>query len=575
MPKTKKERIQLAVNILIATVVPAMLFYLMEFYEHNPFVEVRAEAQFFNVLIFELIGWGLFFICKKAMISLRILSICAMLFGLINHYVMKFRSTPFVPWDIFSIKTAKSVAGNYDFTPDVRTVIVTVLFLAIIAGLQFFHFQIELKIYYRLIPFAACFLLTILFAKLLQDDEFQTKHYLYPFLFTPAYMTKVNGMTVTFMMNLEYVHVEKPAGYHADEAQEILEEYDDDDSTVTEEYPNIIVIMNEAFSDVGILSDFQTNEDYMPFMHSVMAGEVENTIHGYLNVSVCGGNTANTEFEFLTGNTMRFLPTGSIPYQQYVKNEMPSLARFLKTLGYETYGMHPYYASGWDRDTVYPLLGLDHTVFYEDWFYRSYLRSYISDACDFDMIRQVYEKNSDSPLFLFNVTMQNHGSYSDAYENFHPNVTVSGSSQFELSQYLSLIQVTDRELADLIEYFKEQKEKTVVVFFGDHQPNDYTVRPIWSASGDEEIRYQVPYMIWANYDIPEKECDTSANYLAAQMLENLGMPRSKYQNFLLELAKQYPIISSVRMEQTDDAQQEMLDTYQKLQYYSMFDYKAD
>lgn len=60
-----------------------------------------------------------------------------------------------------------------------------------------------------------------------------------------------------------------------------------------------------------------------------------------LNVSVCGGNTADTEYEFLTGNTMAFLPQGSIPYQQYVNGERPSLASYLQSLGYETVATHP------------------------------------------------------------------------------------------------------------------------------------------------------------------------------------------------------------------------------------------
>ena len=104
--------------------------------------------------------------------------------------------------------------------------------------------------------------------------------------------------------------------------------------------PNIIVIMNEAFSDPSVLGDFTTNEDYMPFVHSLLDG-ADNTISGHLNVSVKGGNTANTEFEYLTGASMAFLPYGSIPYQQYVKKETPSMASYLSSLGYYTIAMHP------------------------------------------------------------------------------------------------------------------------------------------------------------------------------------------------------------------------------------------
>ena len=107
--------------------------------------------------------------------------------------------------------------------------------------------------------------------------------------------------------------------------------------------PNIIVVMNESFSDLSVLGDFKTNEDYLPFLHSLQQG-AENTVTGMLNVSVCGGNTADTEYEFLTGNTMAFLPQGSIPYQQYITKELPALPAYLASLGYETVATHPYYA---------------------------------------------------------------------------------------------------------------------------------------------------------------------------------------------------------------------------------------
>lgn len=560
-------------------VVPALLFYLMEFYEYNPFVEVRTEAAIFNVLILELLGWGLFFVCKNARISLTILSVITMLFGITNHYIMRFRSTPFVPWDLLSIKTAKSVANNYDFTPDNRMVVVTMIFLGGIIGLQFYRFKSQLKVYFRLGAAVVVFAMLCLFVGRLQDEQFQTKHHLYPFLFTPTYMTKVNGMVATFAMDLKYIAVEKPSGYSKKEAEETLSKYKETkgaNAVIDEaDYPNIIVIMDEAFSDLSVLSKFTTNEDYLPFTRDVLAGNVENTVSGYLNVSVCGGNTANTEFEFLTGNTMAFLPMGSIPYQQYIKSERQSLASHLKGLGYETYGMHPYGASGWNRDKIYPLLGLDNNLFINDFPNRRYIRNYVSDKSDFEQIETIYENKGDKPLFIFNVTMQNHGSYSEKHDNFTPDVAVeSVKSSFSLNQYLSLVKRTDEQIERLLEYFTNQDEKTVIVFFGDHQPNDYTVSPINRAE-EEYKRYQVPYFIWANYDIEEKtKADTSANYLAANLLSLLNMPTNEYQNYLLELEKKFPIISTARQEWSADASKEQLKEYQRLQYYNLFDWEG-
>ena len=566
-------------KIIVFSLVPIILFYLMESYEHNAYEEVRDKAQVLNIILFELLAWLLFFITGKGKWALRILTGLAMAYGLINHYVMAFRSTPFVPWDIFSIQTAASVAGNYDFTPTKEVVMVTLTFIAIIVLLRFLDFEFKHGIFLRIIPVICVGIVLSLFVNLLQDEDFQSKAYLYPFLFTPAHMTKVNGMAVTFAMDLAYVIVEKPEGYSAKEAEEILASYetkpDGDASDTGETLPNVIVIMNEAFSDLSVIGDFTTNEDYMPYLHSLQEGN-ENTITGNLKVSVIGGNTANSEFEFLTGHTMDFLPVGSIAYQQYIKGEHASLASQLKELGYNTYGMHPYGASGWNRDKVYPWLGFDTSYFLPDFTGRTYIRNYVSDKTAHEKIIDVYEnKEEDKPLFVFEVTMQNHGGYTDDYKNFTPDIHVQERNDVVLDRYLSLIKKSDEELQNLIQYFEEQQEDTIIVFFGDHQPNDYVANKVYKISGkttiteeDAEKRYIVPYVIWANFDIEEgTNKDTDISYLAANVLKEAGISTNGYQNFLLELEK----VLSEDSTATEEEKEEYRLKYQKLQYYYMFE----
>ena len=636
MIKKIYKKYEILFNVIFFSIFPLAAFYLMEFYEHNPFEEVRFMAGFFNIILFELIAWILYFVTGRAKWALRVVFIVAMVFGLINHYVMLFRSTPFVPWDIFSIGTATSVASNYDFTPTAGVVVVTVIFIALIVLMHFVDFRIKWKFRFRLIPTVLGILALCLFVNALQDEDFQTDNYLYPFLFTPAYMTKVNGMAVTFAMDLKFVAVDKPDGYSRQKAKELLDSYtgadknsdeaaaSDNSTTIDEEadidsannntaitdksnYPNIIVVMDEAFSDLSVLGDFDTNTDYMPFVHSLEKGN-ENTITGYLNTSVCGGNTADTEFEFLTGNTMAFLPVGSIPYQQYIKSKTPSLASYLKSIGYATYAQHPYYGSGWNRDTVYPLLGFDNLSFMQDYSNQRFVRKYISDETSFDKIIETYENKPDGqPAFIFNVTMQNHGGYTDTYYGFDNTVTADKLNNSALDQYLSLIKMTDEDLKSLIDYFSNVDEKTIVVFFGDHQPNDTVASSVLAANGmdynnlsNEELklRYQVPYVIWANYDIDEATGeDTSVNYLAAIVLKAAGVPTNDYQSFLLKLKEEYPIISAVRTDKTagktanktsdkvsnksdkatgskkKQADSDMLNEYKILQYYRLFDWE--
>lgn len=585
-----KEQKNKIIQLLCLISVPAAAFYLMECYTHNPLSEVRTGAQLFNVILFELIAWILYFLVGRVRTALRIELVIAMVFGLSNAYVVRFRTNPIVPWDLFSWKTAASVASNYDFKPDTRMVVVTLLFLAGIALLQFVKKESgTIKIWKRLILAAAfCVVLTGFVGKL-QDESFQTSHRLYPFLFTPAYMTTVNGIAVTFAMDLAYVTVEKPSGYQASKEQAVLEQYGEQETESTEELPNIVVVMNESFSDLAVLGDFTVNEDYMPYLHRLQQGNA-NTVTGYLNVSVCGGNTANTEFEFLTGNTMAFLPQGSIPYQQYITGEIDSLPSYLASLGYQTVATHPYNASGWQRDTVYPLLGFSESIFRDQYWGASQVRKYVSDDSCVDKIIQLYEgKEEGKPLFVFNVTMQNHGGYTDLYDNFTPEIQVEGVNSTAVSQYLSLIRLSDASLEKLIQYFSGVDEKTIVVFFGDHQPNDTVAAPILAKNGisvknmDAEqlkLRYQVPYVIWANYDIGEETGkDTSANYLAADVLRYAGVAPDAYLDYLSGLKEQYPIISAMRVvtadgEDTDaTAQKEGLSDYQKLQYYQLFDHK--
>lgn len=621
---SKKIQINKVFDILMLFLIPIAAFLLMEFYGHNPFEEVRTKAMWFNIFLFELIAWILFFVTGKARTALRLELLTAMIYGLANTYVVKFRTNPIVPWDLFSIRTAASVAGNYDLVPDKRMVLVTVLFLLLIAAVQFVKLRMPAfllkkesfnwkengkRFLYRLIPAAFVSLILVRFVGNLQDEDFQSRNYLYPFLFTPVYMTDVNGMAVTFAMNLAYMSIDEPDGYSKTEVEALLAEYEQENinygqvntedgvsdgmggtmPVVSEQLPNIIVVMNEAFSDMASVAEFQTSEDYMPFLHSLQQG-AENTVTGNVQVSVCGGNTANSEFEFLTGNTMAFLPQGSIPYQQYLNNEIPSIPAHLKEMGYYTVATHPYNSTGWERNTIYPLLGFDRSIFISEYDRSNKLRNYITDAACVDKIIEVYEeKEEGTPLFLFNVTMQNHGGYTEKFDDFTPDISVEGLENLSVEQYLSLLKVSDAELERLVTYFSQVEEETMIVFFGDHQPNDAVAGPLLKLNGksvnnltNEELltRYEIPYMIWANFDIKEEiNADTSMNYLGTKVLKTAGIETFAYQNFLSELEETYPIISAMQVQKADGSvtnqqeEEQGLRLYQSIQYYYLFDNK--
>lgn len=574
---------------------PILTFYLFDAYTHNPLTAMNFKTQLLNIVFYELMGFLLFGLLKYVRLALMLQSGFFMLIGLANYYVMNFRSAPIMPWDIFSIGTAASVAGNYSYALKKEAVAILLAFGALLLVESRFSMRAPRRKTKRGLLILLPLFCLWGYTGLVQNESFVRHFGLYDKLFTPAVMNKRDGNVVAFLMEMEYLDVEKPEGYSPREAGAYYRSYESEELQAALgnpkdlNRPNIIVIMDEAFSDLSVLGELKMSQDEMPFIHSLCRGG-ENISSGYLNVSVLGGNTANTEFEFLTGNTMQFLPQGSVAYQQYVKESLPALPSYLQSLGYETVAMHPYYADGWERDRVYPLLGFERFLALEDFRGAEKIRRYVSDRACFDKIIDLYEeKEAGKPLFVFNVTMQNHGGYDEEFDNFQNTVSAEGITAKSLPAYLSLLKETDEALQELIEYFSGAEEDTLIVFFGDHQPSAYVSNPILRANGvnpdgltEEEnlLRYKVPYVIWSNFDTEEgRGQETSANYLAIDVLKAAGLPLPPYQAALQEIRKEYPVVSAMQIRDkqdrliTEEEGESGLRAYRSLAYYLLFDYE--
>ncbi len=569
--------------LILLAVAPALTFYLLEWYTHNPFETMGRTAQLLNLFFFEAIALLLFVVIGRLHLALMLETFFFAGYGLLNYFVLEFRSVPIQPWDLFSIRTAWNVAGNYSYRLDRQAALVLLGFLVLLAVEFTARFRLNRNSLKWRIPAALILTASLgMFLAMFHSDEVvQKKLRLYDKLFTPTTISYKNGTALAFVMGLRYIAVDKPAGYDPAEAAETLSAWNQVSTSASsgetilpderipsdslehgsDSRPNIIVIMNEAFSDPAVLGDFAVSEDYMPFVRSMMNG-ADNTISGWVNVSVLGGNTANTEFEYLTGHTMAFLPQGSVPYQQYISEPIPSMVSNLSALGYQTAAMHPYPASGWDRDEVYPWLGFEKSYFQPDFADAEYLRKYVSDRSDYAKVIECYEqKEAGQPLFLFNVTMQNHSSYTESFENFQPDVLAEGENTKALNMYLSLLKQSDLALQELIAYFETQEEDTLIVFFGDHQPNNSVIEPVLRAGGkrsstltpeEEADRYRVPFLIWANYELTEEtDVETSINYLGVKTLEAAGLPLSGYEKFLSSLSAEIPVITARYMKLAD------------------------
>ena len=206
-----------------------------------------------------------------------------------------------------------------------------------------------------------------------------------------------------------------------EKVEEITSKYTSDTVDPNKKRPNVIAVINEAFSDPQILGDIETNEDYMPFIHDLMKNG--NCVSGTTYASIVGGQTANTEYEFLTGNSMAFLPKGTVAFQLYLRHAMPSLVTELKSEGYTgNSATHLQKARNYNRDKAYPLLGFDKFYDYTNMgvpFVK--MRNNATDQCTYDNITHDYEqqrKSTDAPYFGYTMTIQNHSSYDVPFDNF-------------------------------------------------------------------------------------------------------------------------------------------------------------
>lgn len=582
-------RLHKVLQILLAVLLPYINLVLLEWCTHNPWETMSLGAFALNMPFFYLLLLLIFFLSGSLRAALVIESAFSLFVGLANYFVILFRSTPILPWDLYSLGVASSVASNYTYSIDWQVGYVLLAFIVV--------FVLESRITLRwrkpkirlacLIPWAAavCGYLSILWIPNLQDyfDIDNT-------LFTPGYMYRTNGFMTAFLMDTRYLHVSAPNGYSDTQAEQLLADADDGSDQPMDHKPNIIVIMDEAFSDPGILGEFETSMDCMPFVHALQQGAA-NTVTGYMYASVLGGNTANTEFEFLTGNSMAFLPAGSIPYQQYIFDQMPGITSYLKDAGYQTIAMHPYNSTGWNRNKIYDYFSFDQMYFVSSFQGGERLRKYISDACLFDRITTLYEeKPVGTPLFSFSVTMQNHSGYSNDYNgNLNVDVTADEINSSYLNNYLSLMKYTDEALEDLISYFAGVEEDTILLFFGDHQPNDFYVKGIYKRNGidydsisfeEHTKRYAVPFVLWANFDIEEETgVEISANYLSNLLFEKANLPMYDYQKLLAKLRRTMPVITANFYKDTAGtiypisdrkSAQDELRAYEMVQYYRMF-----
>lgn len=562
---------------------PWVCLWMVEILNENDVFQDLAPWQvLMNMIFYYCIFIALRLILGRNRRSAAAAACFCFLFGLVNHYVLRFRGRILFPADITGWRTAANVAGGFDYSADIHITQAAVLLTAYLALVFFCTPQKKrakipvlgaIALWGTMICYCYAFFCTGMLPAL---D-----------IYTQQWVTQRNGFLLNFSIALRYSSVDKPEGYSKDTVLELMEQYPGVPADPDKKPVNIVVVMNESYGDLTIFDNLNASEDPTPFLHSLE----ENTITGWMYSSVTGGGTATIEFEYLTGFTSLFQPPHTVAYQLYVEEGMPSLAALAGSQGYSTTAFHPYKSSGWNRVLAYQYLDFDRQMYEEDVPSPYLIRSYISDKSDYEMIYKSTEAEDSS--FFFNVTMQNHSGYAQGWYNLPRHIQLPNNlkaADRTAEQFLDLMKESDLALEELITYYSQCEEPTLVVFFGDHQPpltnafyEELYGKKLSERTTQEVLQqYAVPFFLWANYDIEERQdVVISPNFLGVLTAQTAGLPLTGYMEFLADLYEVMPAVTPVGFVTADGQflkkselsaeQQDWLWKYEVLNYCGMVD----
>lgn len=571
------------------------------------------EEGFFllNALIYLFAHLALYLVVRNTRIACLLVLLVVVGFSIANHYVIAFTGIPITFGDLMSVGVGMAVAGGYTYTLDpavVACLIAAFVYAALLIAIPRSKIQVSFRsnqMAFALVAVAAVGMGAYLYGDEDAWSRIDTHEW------NPAYPYLHYGFAASLASDVASASTVEADGYDSDALWQTDESSGVTQVNVghgyvteadgapayreaTEESPNIVVVMNESFSDLtSYLEGYETSTDPMPFVRSLM--QQENVISGTCAVSSdMGTGTANSEFEFLTGNSMAYFK-GNTPYVQFIDTETPSLASELAGRGYRTQAMHAYERAGYNRVKVYDRFGFQQYKGIEDFDVDiDVARGYPTDETNYRQLIKDFEENrGGTPRFLFNITMQNHGGYyASDYEwpvRVHEVAPVESYDDSVIA-YESSVRMADDALRQLISYLETVDEPTVLLFFGDHEPR--LSNEFYSSWFTDENSlnlettaqlHKTPFFIWGNYDLntdaAAKGSTVSLNYLSTVLFQAAGIKLSPYQEYLADLRMEHPVITAryftdafgSKIGSTPTAFTDSIREYQWLQYNCVFD----
>lgn len=351
------------------------------------------------------------------------------------------------------------------------------------------------------------------------------------------------GFPYCFSASVFNTGIEEPNGYSEETMNKIT-----DNGAITEsktgrkEMPNILFIQLESFFDPYEVEFFKTSQDPIPNFRKLS----EQYSSGYFKVPSVGAGTANTEFEVLTGMSMRYFGPGEYPYKTILKKtQAESAATALKKFGYGAHALHNNGGNFYSRADVFNNIGFDSYTSKEfmnilqltenGWAKDSVLTQHIKNAMD----------STEQQDFVFGITVQGHGDYPEEKKIENPRIRVTGIEDEGRTNaweyYVNQLYETDQFIGDLIQMLKDRDEPTVLVLYGDHLPT----MGLEAKDLKGRYLYNTNYVIWDNIGLTKQDENIAAYQAMADVFDRLDIHsgtvfnyhqnRRKTKNYLADL----------------------------------------
>lgn len=518
------------------------------FVVHSPFTFM------YNALIIFVTFLGVYFFKRRALVRVFISTVWCFL-GIINGCVLAERVTPFGFTDLKLVSDLFAMQSTY-FTPLMG--ILAIGGVSLFIGLCIFLFKNgpvyrgKMHRVLMLLIVASCFLWFPMVTNAAVNNDVLTDYF-----DNIAQGYERYGFVYGFSSSVVNRGMDKPENYSEEAVKEVLHTVSENmisenklyrgdsyvsavSSQVNEsvsansivvvpadpsdpDSPNIILVLLESFVDPTEINFLKFSEDPVPNFHRL---ESEFST-GYLEVPVVGAGTANTEFEVLTGMSMKFFGTGEYPYKTILKtNSCESTASVLADIGYGTHVVHNNKAKFYSRNNAFAKMGFDTFTSREFMNIQEYnpLGSWPTDHILIQEVSKSLDATPDQSDFVYTITVQGHGAYPTEKVFDNPEIQISGNdlteeSFYQWEYYVNEIHEVDKFIGDLTQTLSERNEKTLVVMFGDHLPT-MNLENENMKSGDI---FKTKYITWNNFGMAKQDSNITAYQLMADMTDRIGI----------------------------------------------------